>query len=720
MSLLSKAYYACKFLVPRRLQIQLRRYYVNRIGLLHAKDWPVDQNAGKSPEGWTGWPNEKKFALVLTHDVESARSLDKCYELAKLEERLGFRSSFNFVAGDYPVPAALREHLTDRGFEIGIHGLHHDNNPFRSEAVFRKQAVEINQALKECGAVGFRSPSMYHDLEMLHHLDIEYDASTFDTDPFEPQPDGMSTIFPFCVPGRDGRKGYVELPYTLPQDFLLFVLMQQKNIELWKTKLDWIADQGGMALFITHPGYMCFNGTPGYDEYPAKYYEEFLEYIKSRYEGEYWHALPREVARIWADKARVLSPAPLVAALLPRKPLPLKKSLHACMLVYSFYESDNRVMRYAEALVKRGDSVDVIALGKEGTPCYEEIRGVKVYRIQKRMIDEKGKISYLLKLITFLFNSLIFLTKKHLKRPYDLIHVHSVPDFEVFATIFPKLQGTKIILDIHDIVPEFYASKFHEEKTSILFNALVMLERLSSKYADHVIISNHLWEKILLSRSVKRNNCTVIMNYPDESMFYQRPRDRNESKFIMIYPGTLGWHQGLDIAIQAFASIKDQAPEAEFYIYGRGPEKKNLERLVNELGLENRIFVKETVPIEHIANIMANADLGIIPKRNDPFGGEAFSTKILEFMSLGVPVIVAETKIDRFYFNDSVLKFFKPDDATDLAQCMLSLKKDIALRDRLRQNALKFVENYSWEKRKQEYFELVDSLTKDKESTNKR
>ncbi len=123
----------------------------------------------------------------------------------------------------------MRQYLTDRGFEVGIHGLHHDENPFRSKSIFRKQAIEINRYLKEWGAVGFRSPSMYHDLELLHHLNIEYDASTFDTDPFEPQPDGMGTIFPFWVPGNDHQKGYVELPYTLPQDFLLFILMQREK-----------------------------------------------------------------------------------------------------------------------------------------------------------------------------------------------------------------------------------------------------------------------------------------------------------------------------------------------------------------------------------------------------------------------------------------------------------------------------------------------------------
>jgi len=634
--------------------------------------------------------------------------------LVAIEERLGFRSSFNFVPGDYHVPEVLRQNLMERGFEIGVHGLYHDKNPFRSPSIFKKQSVEINRTLKDWGAKGFRSPSMYHDLELLHHLDIEYDASTFDTDPFEPQPDGMGTIFPLWVSNKNPQKGYVELPYTLPQDFLLFILMQEKSIDIWKKKLDWIAMHGGMILLDVHPDYMNFDKKQHYEKYPSKYYEAFLEYIKSKYEGQYWHALPRDMARFWADKYGVQSPVPSASYPVTIKhyspSLTASPRTHACMLVYSFYESDNRVMRYAEALVKRGDSVDVIALGKEGTPHYEEIRGVKVYRIQKRNIDEKGKISYLLKLTAFLLNSLIYVTKRNLKTPYDLIHVHSVPDFEVFATFFPKLKGAKIILDIHDIVPEFYASKFHTSEKTFLFKSLVRMERLSSKYADHVIISNHIWEKTLLSRSVERDKCTVIMNYPDESIFYRRPRERNDGKFVMIYPGTLGWHQGLDIAIRAFALIKDQAPESEFHVYGRGPEKKNLERLVAELDLENRAFIKDMLPIEHIANIMANADLGIIPKRNDPFGGKAFSTKILEFMSLGIPVIVAQTKIDKFYFNDSVLKFFKPDDANDLAQCMISLIKDKESRDRLACNALSFVADCSWEKKRCEYYALVDKL----------
>jgi glycosyltransferase involved in cell wall biosynthesis/peptidoglycan/xylan/chitin deacetylase (PgdA/CDA1 family) len=707
---LNKAYYTIKFLIPRSLQLSIRRYLVRRKLVANKDIWPIDPSATE-PIG----VRENSGYLRKSGDrfQESKTSLGPdgnkfALRRMKLEVTAhGFRSSFNFVAGDYPVPASLRQYLTEQGFEIGIHGLHHKHNPFRSQSVFRKQSIEINRILKEWGSVGFRCPSMYHNLDLLHYLDIEYDSSTFDTDPFEPQPDGMGTIFPFWVPNQKNQKGYVELPYTLPQDFLLFILMQAKNIGIWKKKLGWIAGHGGMVLINVHPDYMYFDNGPHKGKYPVKYYEEFLEYIKLKYEGQYWQALPRDVARFWAGKnvpaSSTFSHPASVTSVTP---------IHTCMLVYSFYETDNRVMRYAEALAKRGDSVDVIALATDRTPRYEEIGGVKVYRIQKRTINEKGRISYLLKLMMFFFQSFAFVTLRQMKTPYNLIHVHSVPDFEVFATVFSKLKGAKIILDIHDIVPEFYASKFHKSENTLLFKALILAEKLSCKYADHVIISNHLWEKKLLSRSVDKNKCTTIINYPDESTFYRRPRERNNDKFIMIYPGTLGWHQGLDIAIRAFALIQDQAPESEFHIYGQGSEAENLKRLIADFGLENRVVINELMPIKQIAAVMANADLGIVPKRNDPFGGEAFSTKILEFMSLGIPVIVSETKIDKFYYTDSVVKFFKPGDVDDLAQCMVTLIKDKEVRDRLCENAQKFVTDYSWEKRCREYYDIVDKLVK--------
>jgi hypothetical protein len=142
---------------------------------------------------------------------------------------------------------------------------------------------------------------MDHRLEWFHELEIEYDASTFDTDPFEPHAVGVGTIFPYIVQGPAAQRGFVELPYTLPQDFTLFILMRKNNIEIWKRKLEWIVERGGMVLMNTHPDYMNFGEKYSSEEYPVRIYEEFLNYVKKRYAGQYWHALPREVARFWRN-----------------------------------------------------------------------------------------------------------------------------------------------------------------------------------------------------------------------------------------------------------------------------------------------------------------------------------------------------------------------------------------------------------------------------------
>ena len=207
---------------------------------------------------------------------------------------------------------------------------------------------------------------MQHRLGWLHVLDVEYDASTFDTDPFEPQPDGAGTIFPFWVGDAEGS-GFVELPYTLIQDFNLFEVLREQNIDIWKRKVDWVAEHGGMVLLNTHPDYMCFEGRPGRDEFPVSHYDELLRYLRERHRDTYWTALPREVARYYRE----------------RVPFPLRNTRKKiCMVAYTPYEADNRVRRYAETLVRRGDRVDVIAIsGAHLGPAETEINGVTVYRV---------------------------------------------------------------------------------------------------------------------------------------------------------------------------------------------------------------------------------------------------------------------------------------------------------------------------------------------------
>lgn len=300
--LMHTIYYQLKPLIPRSLQIFFRRQIILRKRLKYSHIWPIHPGAGKPPEGWSSWPDQKRFALVLQHDVDTQKGHDNCYELISLEESLGFRSLFSFVPEKYNVSESLRNELTRKGFDIGVHGLKHDGKLFISKKIFQKRAYHINNYLKQWNSVGFSSPSMHHNLDWMHLLEIQYDISTFDTDPFEPQPDSVGTIFPFWVQGSSDESGYVELPYTLPQDHGLFIIMKEKTIDIWKQKLDWIVEKGGMVLLNSHPDYMNFCGRKlSIEEYPARYYEEFLEYIKDKYDGQYWHALPKDIARFWKD-----------------------------------------------------------------------------------------------------------------------------------------------------------------------------------------------------------------------------------------------------------------------------------------------------------------------------------------------------------------------------------------------------------------------------------
>lgn len=396
--------------------------------------------------------------------------------------------------------------------------------------------------------------------------------------------------------------------------------------------------------------------------------------------------------------------------------LATRNPLHACMVAYTFYEGDGRVIRYARAIVEAGGSCDAIALRRPGQPAEEVIDGVRVFRIQYREKNERGKLTYLWRVLAFLFRSTWALARRHRERPYDLVHVHSVPDFEVFAALPAKLRGARVILDIHDIVPEFYAAKFSTGTDSLVFRLLVWMERASAAFANHVIIANDLWRDRLVARSVPEDKCTSIINYPDVSTFRPGLRQRSaDGRFLLMYPGSLNHHQGLDIAIRAVAKVRPEIPGIAFDIYGEGPERGNLGKLVAELGLQDVVHLRGTRPLSQIAKLMADADLAVVPKRNDSFGGDAFSTKILEFMAVGVPLVVAETRVDKHYFDERLLRFFRPDDADDLARAILEAWRNPADTLARAQEASAFVAENNWDVKRSVYLEITRRLTESRD-----
>lgn len=381
------------------------------------------------------------------------------------------------------------------------------------------------------------------------------------------------------------------------------------------------------------------------------------------------------------------------------------------MLVYSFYEDDNRVRRYAETLIDIGYEVDVVALQGNNRPPYYNLKGVHVYGIQKRIKNEKNKLGYFMRIFKFMLVSMLFLSKKQALQKYDLIHIHSVPDFLVFAALFLKITGTKIILDIHDIVPELYITKFKKKQNSTIFKILVFMEKLSACFADHVIIANHIWYERVISRSIHKDKVSVVLNYPDDKIFNVSRNIVSETDFIMLYPGTLSKHQGIDVALRALHKVKETVPNLKFHIYGRGTDESYLKDLTAQFNLTDRVSFFSPVPLEEIAQVMANADFGIEPKLKEGFSNEAFSTKIFEFMLLNVPVIVSDTYIHKYYVDQNCVRYFEAGNAAELSGCIIDFYRNKKMRMQYVAKSKAFIKNLRWSKRKAEYLNILSNVT---------
>jgi hypothetical protein len=595
-----RTYYRMKPLIPRGLQLWVRRMIAEKQRTAFADRWPIDERTAVRPGGWSGWPEGKRFALVITHDVDTQKGHDRCRQVANLDEQQGFRSSFNLVPERYRVSGQLRNELAARGFEIGVHGLYHDGKYYTKRSVFQERAVKINGYLREWGSVGFRSPSMHHNLDWLHDLNIVYDASTFDTDPFEPQPDALGTIFPIWIPETDDGKGFVELPYTLPQDFTLFILLREKNIDIWKRKLDWIVQHGGMALINAHPDYMNFSDrSMGNEEYPAEYYRQFLDHIKTQYAGQYWQALPREIARYWAAAMPQSAEPGRTEASSEKTCLSDTGSLHAgaamsrknvLMVVENSFPSDIRVKKEAD-VIQRSHDVSVVSLRKKRSePLREVHEGIRIYRIPELPAFNMGKVRYILEYAYFTLGAaLVFLLTFPFKR-YKVVHVHNPPDTLFIVGLLGRMLGAKFVYDHHDLAPELYLTRFSGRR-DIIHKALIWSERLSCRLANAVIDTNESYKKIEMERhGISANKIFTVRNNPIikdcllDSATKVSGGGRNGKKRLL-FLGAINPQDGVDILLQAVRHLVHDQKRDDFVctIIGDGDSTEQVRRMAQEL-----------------------------------------------------------------------------------------------------------------------------------------
>lgn len=298
-----RAYYLLKPLLPRSLQLTLRRLYARRQKQRKFPAWPVEpllvehlhanlrdelHRSGRQRLPIVNfWPRGHRFAAVLTHDVEGPAGIRNIPRVLEVERRHGMVSSWNFVAQSYTIPTETFERIRAAGCEVGLHGVRHDGRLFADRASFEANLPLIHRYLAEWDAVGFRSPATHRNADWMGELGCLYDSSFPDTDPFEPHAGGCCSIFPFFI------DDLVELPITLVQDHTVWEILRRDPIELWAPKTVWIARHHGLVNIIVHPDYVVS---------PERLatYEQFLVFLRQRLDRDGgWHALPRDVAQWW-------------------------------------------------------------------------------------------------------------------------------------------------------------------------------------------------------------------------------------------------------------------------------------------------------------------------------------------------------------------------------------------------------------------------------------
>jgi len=387
-----------------------------------------------------------------------------------------------------------------------------------------------------------------------------------------------------------------------------------------------------------------------------------------------------------------------------------------CMVVHAYYPlGETRVQREALALVDHGFEVDVICLRGKGEPTVAEEDGVNIYRLPVIRHKGSGVVIQFLEYLAFFvlaFGMLLFL---YARKRYSTIQVHNLPDFLVFAALGPRLAGAKVILDLHDLMPELFASKFDSGMNSWPVRLVSWQEQQSTRFADHVITVTDTWKQRLIQHGVPEGKVSVVMNLADPRIFRSASTTPKPEKkgncFKLIYHGTFTFRYGVDLIIHAVNKVRTKIPNIHLTLIGAGECREELIELTKELDLEDFVeFSADVLRADKLPPFIWQADVGIVANRSNIFTDGLLPTKLMEYVALGTPVIAARTPTIRTYFDDSMIQFFTPGDVDELADCILSLHNDRQRLAQISRKADKFNQLYNWDKQAENYASLVESL----------
>ena len=388
---------------------------------------------------------------------------------------------------------------------------------------------------------------------------------------------------------------------------------------------------------------------------------------------------------------------------------------HIAMIVFSYYPADPRVRREAAALTKAGFIIDVLCLKGHTQPYKDHVDGVRVYRVPLQRKRE-GKLRYLWEYFTFITLSFFFITYMHIRKHYCAIHVHNMPDILVISALIPRITGAKIILDLHDPMPEVYLAKYSLENSHPVIRLLMFLEKFSIRFADIVLTPNLSFQDLFIARGCPPDKIHIVMNSPDHSIFRERTPATNSAQstgdgpFTVMYHGTIVRRNGLDTALYAISDLKDKIPNIIFNVYGDGDWVQDFLALVDELNLNDIVRYHGFIPLEQIVSAIEHISVGLIPNNRTPFTEINMPTRIFEYLCMGKYVIAPKTQGILDYFDKDSMIFFEPGNWMSLSHVIYVLYSN---QDRFLETLKKGLVVYyhhRWENQRQYLVQVISSL----------
>ncbi len=394
-----------------------------------------------------------------------------------------------------------------------------------------------------------------------------------------------------------------------------------------------------------------------------------------------------------------------------------KQLRRVCIIRHGYYPRDPRVRKEAEALIDKGFEVDVLCLKDNGEKSRENVSGVNIYRLPLRR-HRQGMLVYILEYsVSFVMFAVIVLFH-YFKKRYAVIQVNTLPDFLVFVTLIPKLCGAKVVLDMHEAMPELFRSKFGLNKRHPLGRVTEWVEGYSTRYADYVLAVGESVLQLYISRGLMRSKVAVIPNTPDDNLFdyekykNQKPKTSNK-EFIVISHGTVLKRYGYQVLIKSVPYLKKDIPNLKVMILGTGEFLESLRLLVEQMGIQDYVTFMGYVPLEKVPSIISKAHIGVVPIVRDEFTDLMSPNKMFEYVAMKIPVVVPMIKGVQDYFDESCLMFFEPGDEQELARCIIELYRKPKMAKTLAENAWMRFQHVKWSVIKERYYEVFARLVQD-------